>query len=364
MGSKGGGPLNVWLREFMALVFTQTIQAFIYAIVISVILYGMQPRSDVSATDNNAALGLMSTFALLSVFKVEALAKQIFGVGESKASTGNAMKSIAKTAIAAQMGKRVLDNAGKVFGGIRQINKSRQDNRKTRARLEEDMADNGFKMGKDGKPEYVGGTASTGGVTSKARAGTTSANAQMSDAQRQYYNAALEAKANGDMDGYKRNRELAAAVRKGENASFGTSSAPGGDVISDAAKRRMKNALRSYEDRLAEIKRARNEGVKSIASGLTEGVASTFGGVTGAVIGGADGNLDEALQGMGIGAGIGDTVAVSAVEAVDKAAKFIERNYNRQAGISNRELKKSIDSYKKAVEDMNIKYGVNDIGDI
>ena len=66
-----GGVLNNWIREFCTLVFTQTIQAFLYAVIISVILLGMTKDNNVSADDYNASLGLMCTFALMSIFKVE-----------------------------------------------------------------------------------------------------------------------------------------------------------------------------------------------------------------------------------------------------------------------------------------------------
>lgn len=347
-----GGALSVWLKEFTALIFTQAIQAFIYAIIISIILYGMGPRDQISADDNNAALGLMSTFALLSVFKVEEMAKKIFGISETKASHKNAMKSIAKTAIAAKLGKRVLNNAGKVFGGIKAINQSGQDRRKAKSRLEEDMKDNGFEM-RDGKAVYVGRrTAAT--VAGAGAAAATAVGAVTASGSSGSFVDAPEAFADIQVGG---------DVTPSVTAPVGTSSSTR-DVLSDASKRRMKNALRSYEDKLGEINKAKAEGIKSIASGLTESVGAIVGATTGGLLGGADGDLDEMLQGVLAGAGVGDIVGKTAVDGIDRAVQFAKRNANRKQGVSTKELKNAINAYKTAIEDMNVTYGINDISDI
>lgn len=360
---KGGGALSAWLKEFIALVFTQTLQAFIYAIIIVIIVYGLKPNPSVSGDDQNAALGLMATFALLSVFKVEDLAKKIFGIGDSKASHKNAMQSIAKTAIAAKLGGRVLNNAGKVLGGVKAINKAGQDRRKVKSRLQEDMADNGYKM-ENGVAKYVGKNKNSKNVISTSS--NIGSNSGMSDAQKKYYEAAKEAKARGDMAEYERNRELAAAVRKGEKAiaSSINNSSNNSDVISDAAKRRMTNALRNYEDRLSEINKARDEGIKSIASGLTESVTALAGGLTGGILGGSDGNIDEMLQGVLAGAGAGDVAGKHVIEGIDRATQFVKRNYNRKPGVSSKDLDASIKAYQDALEQANITYGITDVSDI
>ena len=336
MGGKGGA-LSVWIKEFTSLVFTQTLQAFIYAIVISIILFGMNTVSDVNADDNNSALGLMATFALLSVFKVEELAKKI---ADTKAKPGNAMKSIAKTAIAAKLGKRVLDNAGKVFGGIGAITKSRQDRKKLNKRLQEDMEDNGFIKDKDGKVTYVKGKKVSGGAGPKATSASSNAsgNGGSSDAE----------------------NEVNEAVNNATNGMDATYKAE----ISAADQRRIRNAMRTYEDKISEINKARNEGIKNIFKGSTEFIGSGFGAAAGGVFGGADGNLDEMLQGIMAGAGVGDALGESAVNAVDKAIGFVQRNYKRERGMSNKQLQDSLKAYKKAVDAAVVNYNIINVDDI
>lgn len=329
---KGGGALSAWLKEFTALVFTQTIQAFIYAMIITIILFGVLPSDGtISSDDNNAALGLMATFALLSVFKVEDMARKIFGIGDSKASHKNAMKSIAKTAIAAKLGSRVLDNVGKVTGGIKAVNKAGQDRRKQKKRLEEDMKDNGYVRNKDGTATYVG----------KSKGSSSNLNSSTGEGS------------------FADNTASDNSATAGIDAAEKTAAKSTDNAISDAAKRRVKNALRNYEDKLAEIDKARNEGWKSIASGIMEAEGAKIGAVAGGLIGGADGDLDELLQGIMAGAGAGDIVGKNVVAAADRAIKFAERNMKRERGVSSKELKKTIEAYKAEAERQNVYYGSN-----
>lgn len=341
MGGKSGGALSVWLKEFVSLVFTQAIQAFIYAIVITVILSGMVNDEGITDVDINSAIGLMATFALLSVFKVEAIVKQIFGIKDTKASPGNAMKSIAKTAIAAQMGKRVLDNTGKVLGGVRAINKSRQDNKKVKKRLEEDMQDEGFKMDKDGHLTPIGGASRAGGTAIGSGSSTGSGS-------------------------------------EGGGSSIGSTAGTGGasgsyrtDSDEAAAIRRIRKARRAYEDQRAEIKEKRNQGYKDIFSGSAEIVGSVFGGTAGAILGGADGNIDEALQGLMAGAGAGDAIMASAVDTVDRtvklagrAGKFAKRVSQKDFGMSSKQLEKVIDNaFRDAAKNSNRFGGASSVDD-
>ena len=313
MGKNGGGALSMWIKEFTSLVFTQTIQAFIYTMIISMILFGMGTRKEENANDNNSALGFMATVALLSVFKVEEMSKRIFGLHDTKANPGNAMKSIAKTAFAAKLGKRALDNIGKITGGIGAITKARQDRKKLATRLEEDKKDFGGMSGGTSGPANAGDiTGAGGGVSTYGGGGGTSAH--------------------------------------GESAN-----------ISLANKRRMRDAYRQYQDKLSEINKQRNEGIKNIFSGVTESAGAIFGGATGMVLGGADGNLDEAIQGIMAGAGVGDSIGQSAVNSVEKAINFATRNYKREKGMGNKELKRIFKDFENEINNKQT-YNAPDIG--
>ncbi len=274
MGGKGGA-LSSWLREFMSLVFTQTLQAFIYAIIISFIMYGMTDLSaDVSTDDQNASIGLMSVFALTSVFKIEDLSKKIFGISDNAAGHKGAMKSLAKTAFAIGIGKRALDNVGKIGSGISSFAKTGSESRKARLRAKEDLDD--LKKPTVGA---VGGGSATVGEPGSATGG------------------------DSDSSG-------AAGMSAAASTGKGTSQ--------EEYNKKVRNVLRTYEDKQAELKKARMEGIKSIATGLAESIAVIPGAIAGGVIGGADGDIDEMLRGIAAGAGVGDAIGAGAVNLVTK----------------------------------------------
>lgn len=118
MFGKGGGPLGAWIKEFCELVFIQTLQAFIFALTISFIVNILSNQATMDATDKNTSLGIICIVALTSIFKIEEIARRIFGYGPTKADHGNAIRGIGKTMFAFQMGKNLLDNGRKVVGGI------------------------------------------------------------------------------------------------------------------------------------------------------------------------------------------------------------------------------------------------------
>lgn len=296
MGGKKGGPvLSSWIKEFCTLVFIQTIQAFIYAMIISLILeinFGAVDKVE----DRNSGMAILAIIALTSVFKVEEMVKKIFGFGNTRADVRGAMSSIAKTAIAWNFGKRVLDNGAKVAGGIKAKQDAAKGRQKLKARMERDR-----------------GTFDTGSGAALASGDAGEGNSTYQE----YYDKAKQAKLNGDMDGYRTNMGIAAGMKKTSNLSTGSANA--NNKAKDGKSIRDYNAMMDkYQDQLDELKKKRQEGTKQILRGLGETAGAVPGAFAGAIIGGADGNLDEALQGFATGAGIGDTIGGSVAESAYK----------------------------------------------
>ena len=274
MGGKKGAVLSSWIKEFCTLVFIQTIQAFIYAIIISFIVK-MSFTSISDVDDRNASIGIICVIALTSVFKVEEMVKKIFGIGNSKADVKGAMSSLAKTAIAWQFGKKVLDNGAKVTSGIKGIRDASKGRQKLKQRMNRDMS------------TYDGANEPSLG--------------EGEEPYKEYYNKAKEAKAAGDMDGYRTNMAIAAGMKKAGTGT-GTGAKSGKDT-------RDYNAMMDkYQDQLDELKKKRKDSIKQIWQGVGETAGAIPGFVGGAIVGGADGNLDEALRGAAVGMGMGDTL--------------------------------------------------------
>ena len=137
-----------WLREFCMLVFIQTVQAFIFAIVMSLIISVLSDFPE-DETDAVASTGVIAVIVLASVSKIEDIVKKIFGIKSGFHDSGmrGGLKSLATTMLAANMAKGVLDNGKKFFGGIgRGIGagvSAKRDTSRARARLARDLSRSG-----------------------------------------------------------------------------------------------------------------------------------------------------------------------------------------------------------------------------
>lgn len=328
---KGGSPLGNWLREFGTLVFTQTLQAFLYAVVLSFILYGMSHLSS-NTSESNLSLGMMSVFALLSVFNIEKLLRQIMGIGESKASPGSAIKSVAKTAIAFQLGKRLMDNVSKVGKGAKGMVGYRKENEKIKKRYDEDVENLGLN----------GRSGSRTGSTSSASGGNASKNGI----------STAVASAGGAYD------DLEPDV-----GSVGGAGASSKDALK--LKRAYTTIQRNYDDAMKANLDKRNEAIKSIAKGLTETAGATIGAPSGLILGGADGDIDGALRGVVSGAGVGDIVGEKVIDSVS-AVNSIKSTISKAAqsrGMSNKALKNYIDNQNEQIKEV-LKNMDIDVGNI
>ncbi len=111
------GVFSSWFREFATIVLTQTVQAFLLAIVMSIIISSLS--SSGGGQDNMNASALLAIIALSSFGKIEMLVKQIFGVtsayGDPSLKSGAGIT--AGTMLAWKGGKRILDNGKKFADG-------------------------------------------------------------------------------------------------------------------------------------------------------------------------------------------------------------------------------------------------------
>ena len=304
-----------WLRELCSLVFIQSIQAFIFAIVMSLIISIMTPDNvgeigDENRSDYIAATGIIAILAITSISKLEDLVKKIFGVQSNVTDTGmrGGMKSLATTMMAANLAKGVLDNVGKVAGGIGGVTSANRSMNKQRARLARKIG------GEGGGPqidvESSGGTAPT---------------------------PQLGGNGNGVPDA-------------GGNTSnnSGRSSSGSSSRISTENKRAMSKDLQKayddYEDKMEELRSKRRASGFKIASGVNETIGAIGGGMTGALIGASIGEGKEIMNGALAGIGIGDKLGSVPISTVGTAA-------NAKAAIQ--DISKQRQSLVREVNSMN-----------
>lgn len=286
MFGKGGGALSTWIKEFCELVFIQTLQAFIYAIVIGFICTVLTDNAGLSPEDNNASVGIICVIALTAIFKVEDLARKIFGFGPTKADHGNAIASLAKTGFALKMGKNVLDNGKKLLTGAGAV---------ARAPMQKLKAKNDMQSEKEAylkDNNMLGGESASPSVATSQKNNNSGKRAQL--------------------------QEEAAKYRKlGEQAtdsSSSSSTSPGNTGLPKDYYQKMRQFESNYKKEIKEINKNRREGIKNIARGVLESGGAVVGFTTGAIIGGADGNLGEAIQGGLTGMGAGDMIGKGMVD--------------------------------------------------
>lgn len=356
MFGKGGGALGAWIKEFCQLVFIQTIQAFIYAIIITVIMSLYTQAVDIaennSEVDYATSLGLFSVVALTSVFKIEDIARRLFGFGPTKADHGGAVKSIAKTAFALKLGGRVLDNAKKVGTGAKNWLGANKDAKKAASRLNRRMEAFNKDNEGDGISESKG--ASQRRIDSEKRDEKLKLFADAQKARRLAQTETDPNKKKALIDEAKRKLAESKAIDdtlKDSGIESRTSSRTGGK--SGNYHQTLLNLQEQYEKELSDAKKKRKEGFRTMTKGVMETGGAIIGGTAGGILGFADGNLDEGIQGAIGGAGFGDAVGSFATDTVFGANDLVDGAVKATTGAVkdySKNIAKQYQDEKKAIE--------------
>lgn len=279
---------TTWIREFCSLVFIQTIQAFIFSIVMALIISVMTPDNitGIDRADVISATGFIAVIALASISKIEDLVKKIFGVQSSVTdpSMRGGMKSLASTLVAAKLAKGVLDNGKKMAGGIGGVFAANKKIRVAKTRYARDL---NRKLG-NGNPSSGTGNATVASVDSGG--GSSASTTVVQPTARDYMNKAIEAKKAGDVRGYYQNRGIAAGMMKQSNMQSASNNniaaaTAGGNIagglnaskLSNKDKIELDKMRDTFDDKMSDLKSQRMEsGIKAV-SGLIESAGALVG---------------------------------------------------------------------------------------
>lgn len=298
---------SVWFREVCSLVFVQSMQALLLTIMLSVVV-----KLYIGAQDNYVAqqsMGVYAIFILALIPKVELLVKKIFGMGSGVIddSMMGGKRSLLKTGLALRLGSSVLNNAGKVIGGvgimagaglagIRQsrISKNNEETANIRGNI-------------DKKKLELGNRSSQGNLTALdtgASGGTTGA----------------------ALGGYSLD-DLTSAIKSANAPDY------------DEANRKKKH----------EISQRALKGLQQTTSGFAETAGAMGGAAVGGIVGLGTGG-DDLLNDMLIGAGIGDKAGHMATNlTLGTVVAANELGY--QYGVGKREVQKSKEKKNKAQQE-------------
>lgn len=344
-----GGVLSSWIKEFATLVLIQTIQAFLFTIVIVLIVN----TSQASADDNtkNSALGLIGIVGLASISKIEELVKKILGISSSVTdpSMKGGMSSLATGfAVANLVKNRVMTNSKKLAGGI----KERQDNKK-------DIKKNS-KARVKANENYDRLLRAAGVGTASSAGGYSSVNTDVGS---------------GSIDESIRELEANNLSAGGNGSPVGSGTNKNGKDINllklEELRQAHQNRMGDLDDKLDELKKKRRDANKKIASSIVESTVAITLTPGAAALGAAKGEVDDIIKAAGIGAAAGDFIGEKATSlsfavgggAVDTAKKIRKNNETMKKelqdymdkqtlrnGVTHSELKKAFRENKKETQ--------------
>lgn len=315
------GVFTTWIKELCSLVFVQTIQAFILAIVLSIIVTFLVPQTtDAKAliSDQNtvSALGVLCIILLTSLTKMEQITKKIFGL-ESGILQDKPPHGLMTSMLALKAAGRVLNNVPKIATGIgRATLGAGLDKKKAMNNNMNRLKHAG--LDKDGKPLE-------GEKLPEASEGD--AGSSLDSLSNKYYEEAKKAKSSGNKEELKRNMAIQYGINEAKKAMATktpqpTSNKKNIDANKDVSKDYWK-MMDKYDDEISKAKEKRRKGIEDIASGLAEtvgaGAGMMAGGSIGLVSGLATNDLDQIPKAMGVGIGAGDVIGESLTKATSAA---------------------------------------------
>lgn len=325
------GVFTTWIKELCALVFVQTIQAFILAIVLSIILTFIKDNgSKVSEQATVQSLGVLCIILLTSLTKMEQITKKIFGL-DSGLLQNKPPHGLMASYMALKAAGRIFNNIPKMAGGIGNIIGAGTDKKKANAKMLTRLNKKG--IDKNGNP--IGSSPQINAPTGENNLLAGESNLLEGN---EYYEKAKQAKKNGDMDGYRENMGIQAGINKAkkemaQNATvpsrLNKSAAVGMDISVPKSRPQFEKdaekIMDAYDDEIAKAKEKRRQGIQKIVSGAAETVGAGIGGMAGLSIGSisglATGDIDQVPKAMAYGIGAGDALGENLTKAVSSVAQ-------------------------------------------
>ena len=303
------GIFGGWFKELASLIFIQTVQAFLLAIIMSIIVNALV------GTDGNGSTygaGLLTIIALSQFNKIEFLIKNIFGVtSQYGGSMDQGKGGLLGSMMALKMGKRVLDNAGKVVGGTGTaikagIQRHGITQQKKALMAENDLGDaNALKdaalneMGEQAD-KFIDNAATGAGLQAGANMVNGSSNTGGVGVSSSQIDQLISAV-----------KDQTSALKSSQN---------------DSSKDKAQAKLKALDDQMAQLKSKQFDGIKRVGSGLAETAGVIPGAAAGAIIGLGMG--ENVAKNAITGAGLGDLAGEKLNNAAFGAGRGVKNLYD------------------------------------
>lgn len=353
------GVFEMWVRELCSLVFIQSIQAFVFTIVIVLIVEVAQGGS-LNAEDTSA-FGVIAIIGLASISKIEDLAKKIFGIGPSMGdpSMHSGAKSFMTMMAAGSVAKRVLDNPKKIAAGVKGHFTANKEKMKAMESRNKAMGKLNKRVARDfGSPIASSGLEQMA-QDSGGQEGTSS-NTNGNDINNNSTAASMGGNTRSDISPSAKGENTTASSNVGKPTGSSSRSISDNNKLRDKYEDQADEIEKNYQDKIDEIKKKQKENWKTSASGVTETLGAIMGGTAGMMKGMAEGDIQGMINGAGFGMGIGDKIGSKAAEApfaISDAIKQVSKNnliaYKKQQKKNDAEFarqKKMIDDALKSIK--------------
>ncbi len=287
------GIFGGWFKELASLIFTQTVQAFLLAIIMSIIVNALAGSSDGTNTGGTYGAGLLAIIALSQFGKIELLIKNIFGVtsqfgGSMQDGKGGLLGSM----MALKAGKKVLDNAPKTVAGIGNRIKSGKTIKSLEKQKEalgsSGLADAAMDEMQEQADKFIDNAQTGAGYAAGANmvnGGNSNGGVGISSSQIDQLISAVK-----EQTQTMKNQKL------------------------DSDKGTKADKMKELDDKIEEAKLQKRDSRRQIVSGLTETAGAIAGGTVGAAAGaivslGTGDDFGKTVsKGIGFGVGAGDTI--------------------------------------------------------
>ncbi len=310
--------LSKWIKEFCAIVFIQSLQAFLLTMVSSFIV-------EINDNVNQApGLAIINIIALASMAKLEQLVSDMIGLKSSVSDVG--LKGGAKMGAHGLAGgiatmaalRRLGDNGKKMLGGVRGIAAGSREQKNALADKNRRVAQYAELLSQGGGAEGSAGAGEAGeGAPGGSGGGTGTGNGGVS------------------------------------------AGASGGRAPSIKDKHKYEDMLANCDAKIMEARNKKKAAIYQIASGVLETSGSVAGFVTGGTLAGTmhaaagDFSLGDVLSDAVKGAGVGDVLGEAALSIPAGVASFgkdIKAGSGKKALINQIQQKQKIikDAYRKA----------------
>ncbi len=348
-----GGSFSNWLKEFCTIVLIQSLQAFLFSIIVVLIVTSYN-QSKADESSKALGLGIVGVVGLASLSKLEDLVKKMLGVGSSfDPSMKLSNTDIATGLMAGKIAGRVLNNGANLGKGVAGYRKaSKEETKVKQAELKRLNLTHGKPAGETGKAT-ASEQANLGGDTTgntlnpnKARASANNYAAVANKARRNNVGSSNGSSSIGTND------DIISALANAVNESGGGAGNNGKAILKEDE---LRNA---YNDKISAIKAKKGDAVASVAKSFTGTVGAGALGITGAVMGAATGDVGTTLKGLGTGMGAGDYLGEKSVDLTRGTKRVIKGSADLGKQILegnvkiNKRLEKEIETKRNEVDEM------------